>query len=325
MNTKLSASWKDPSFDIINELSYETRVLYVENISTLTTVEQIKTTFEQHGDILRIKKYANKAYVEFRTIEAAKKAFENLNEKRIDGLVLQISPARKYDAEKERDLPDRNICFSKNFLDQADQQVLLKFAFDGTVPEVGDEVLTKCREIIENVKTAQKQQVDNLTNQLESFKMMQGVSTKGGDNNPMNMMFMMMMKSMNQGGAGAGGAGAMNPMMSMMNPAANQNMNPNMGNGQNNTKVEVKSEGANPPANNQAPVNPQQGGGQPAGNVNPMMGMNNPMMGMNPMAGMMNMGNMGGGGGGGAAGGMNPMMSMMNMMNMMRNMGGGGN
>jgi RNA recognition motif. (a.k.a. RRM, RBD, or RNP domain) len=38
MNTELTASWKDPNFDIINELSYETRVLLVKNISYKTTV-----------------------------------------------------------------------------------------------------------------------------------------------------------------------------------------------------------------------------------------------------------------------------------------------
>ena len=66
--------------------------------------------------MLRIRKYATKAFIEFETIEAAKMAYESLNEKRVNGLVLKIYPARKYDAEKERDLPDRNICFSKNFL-----------------------------------------------------------------------------------------------------------------------------------------------------------------------------------------------------------------
>jgi hypothetical protein len=60
--------------------------------------------------------------------------------------------------------------------------------------------------------------------------------------------------------------------------------------------VEVKSEGANPPANAQNAAAPQQA---------------QPQAAMNPMASMMgNMGNMGG----------NPMnMMMMNMMSMMGN------
>lgn len=121
---------------------------------------------------MRIKKYANKCFVEFDSIESAKKAFEALNDQRVDGLLLKIHPARKYDAEKERDLPDRNICFSKNFLDTADQQVLLKFAFDGTVPELDQEVVDKCKAIIESVKEQQQTQIASLNTQLEQFKMM---------------------------------------------------------------------------------------------------------------------------------------------------------
>jgi hypothetical protein len=80
---------------------------------------------------------------------------------------LKIFPARKYDAEKERDLPDRNICFSKNFLEAADQQVLLKFAFDGTVPELDTDVLNNCKKIIESVKEQQQAQIITLNQQLE--------------------------------------------------------------------------------------------------------------------------------------------------------------
>ena len=80
VNTELSVSWKDPNFDIINELSFETRVLLVKNLSTKTTVPELKEVFEVHGQILRFKKYANKGFIEFDGIESAKKAFESLNE-----------------------------------------------------------------------------------------------------------------------------------------------------------------------------------------------------------------------------------------------------
>lgn len=215
LGRKLSCSWKDPNFDIITELSFETRVLYVKNISSQTTVPRLKEICEKHGKVYRIKKYATKAFVEFDSIKAAKEAYESLNEKRIDGLIWKIFPARKYDAEKERDLPDRNICFSKNFISEADQQVLLKFAYDGTVPEVDDKILTACNKIIENVKAMQKMQVDNLNAQLDSFKMMQGAG--GGKAGGSNNMGMMMFYLMN-----------MNPMMSGMNPMMS-GMNPMMG------------------------------------------------------------------------------------------------
>lgn len=115
MDKTLSATWKDPNFDIIQELSFETRVLYVLPLSFQTTVEQVREIFEKYGKCLRIKKYASKCIVELDSIESAKDAYQNLHEKRVDGLVWKIHPARRFDSEKERDLPDRNICFSKNF------------------------------------------------------------------------------------------------------------------------------------------------------------------------------------------------------------------
>lgn len=225
LGRKLNCSWKDPNFDIITELSFETRVLYVKNISSQTTVPRLKEICEKYGKVYRIKKYATKAFVEFDSIKAAKDAYESLNDKRVDGLVWKIFPARKYDAEKERDLPDRNICFSKNFISEADQQVLLKFAYDGTVPEIDEKVLVACNKIIENVKLHQKSQVDNLNNQLEHFKAMQGSGANKSGSTGVNllMLYMMQLNPM---------IGSM-PMMGGMNPMGPgmPNMGPFMGQG----------------------------------------------------------------------------------------------
>ena len=164
-------------------------MLYLKNLSSQTTVPRLKEICKKFGKVYRIKKYAAMAFVEFDSIKSSKKAYENLNEKRIDGLIWKIFPARKYDAEKERDLPDRNICFSKNFISEVDQQVLLKFAYDGTIPDVDEKVIKSCNKIIENVKSMQKIQVDNLNAQLDSFKMMQGsAGSKAGSANNMGMM-----------------------------------------------------------------------------------------------------------------------------------------
>jgi len=224
LGKKLTCSWKDPNFDIITELSFETRVLYIKNISSQTTVPRLKEICERFGKVFRIKKYATKSFVEFDSIKAAKEAYESLNEKRIDGLVWKIFPARKYDAEKERDLPDRNICFSKNFISEADQQVLLKFAYDGTVPEIDEKVLIACNRIIENVKMHQKNHVDHLNNQLEQLRAFQGSGANKGGNNNMNymMLYLMqlgpMMGGLNQfmGGGPNAGTPGMNPALAGM-------------------------------------------------------------------------------------------------------------
>jgi len=334
-----SACWKDPNFDIIQELAFETRVLYAKNLSNQTTVPQLKELFEQHGQVLRIRKYARKAFVEFDTIEAAKAAYLALNEFRLNGLALELFPARKYDSEKERDLPDRNICFSKNFLLESDQQAFLKYAHSGVAPELDEDILAKCKRIIENTQNMQRTQVENLQNQVNQFRMLQ--SAPGGDNNQMMMMMMLM--------GGMGGAGGQNPMMNMMNPMGGMNsmggmnpmgmnpmgMNPMMMMGNN---PQVKMEGnfqqqSGQPNMQGMQQQPQQGGqpnmqgmqlpqqsGQPS-----MQGMQQPQQGGQPnMQSMQQQGGMPG------YGGMNPMgnmgtpggqmggMNMMNMMNMMQ-------
>ena len=42
MKNKVAALWKEPNFDIITELSSETRTIYIKNISPNTTVENLK-------------------------------------------------------------------------------------------------------------------------------------------------------------------------------------------------------------------------------------------------------------------------------------------
>lgn len=115
MDKTVKSCWKDPNYDIITELSYETRVIEIWPLSYHTTVHDLKQIFDKFGTVLRIKKYATKCLVEFETIQSCKLAYESLNEKRVDGLVWNMTPARKFDTAKQNNLPDRNICFSKNF------------------------------------------------------------------------------------------------------------------------------------------------------------------------------------------------------------------
>ena len=140
----------------------------------------------------------------------------------------------------------------------------MKYAHDGIAPEIDEEVIEKCKQIIEAAKASQKNQVTMLESQVTNFRQMSGGAP--GEQNPMAMM-MMLMNQMNNGGGAPGG---MNPMMNMMG-----GMNPMMG--MMGGGAQVKTEGQN--------QDNQQNG------MNPMMGQMNGMMGgMNPMMGqMMNM------------------------------------
>jgi len=81
----IKATLKDPNFDIIHELSFETRVLHVSPLSYQTTVPSIKEIFSKYGKVKRVKKYATKCFVELANSSEAKLAYENLHEKRVDG------------------------------------------------------------------------------------------------------------------------------------------------------------------------------------------------------------------------------------------------
>jgi len=228
-------------------------------------------------------------------------------------------------------LPDRNICFSKNFISEADQQVLLKFAYDGTVPEIDEKIITSCNKIIENVKNMQKMQVDNLNAQLENFKLMQGSGgSKIGGSTNMNMMMLYFM-NMNPMISG------MNPMMSGMNPMiGGMGQIPGMGQMPGGMPGALGagtlcSPGMNPgmqPSNeaiSNMMNNPMMagmgmagaGGPQGMGQIKPQKieeDSNDDHQGGNPMMGM------GGGQGGNQS---NPMMNPMVMQNMMQMMGMG--
>ncbi len=89
----------------------------------------------------------------------AKQAYELMNEKRVDGLVWRIYPARKQDEERIKNQPDKNLIFSKNFLDDSDSQVLMKFVFDGTLPEINQKATTNANAIMERIKSLQSNQI----------------------------------------------------------------------------------------------------------------------------------------------------------------------
>ncbi len=159
LGKKVSPSWKEPNYDVIAELALETRVLYVKKLSKDTTIDTLKVILSRFGRVLRLKKQADRVYVEFDTVANARNAYDNLNMQKVDGAVWECYPAKLYDEDKAKDVAYNNIIFSKGFLDEYDQHMLLKFVYDGQFPSVNPGVLEKASYI---VKAAKKYQVDML-------------------------------------------------------------------------------------------------------------------------------------------------------------------
>lgn len=95
---------------------------------------------------------------------------EVMNDKRIDGTLWRVHPARVYDQQREKDNLDKDYIFSKNFLEEYDRQLMNKFLYDGSLPEMISSYQTKAKAIIEQMKAFQKNQYDFLKNQMENVR-----------------------------------------------------------------------------------------------------------------------------------------------------------
>lgn len=222
MKKTVSAFWKEPNHDVLLQLSLETKILYIKQISQSTTVEGLKSILSQFGEITKIRKFATKAYVEFKEVESAKKAYEMMQEKRVDGIVWQIYPAKKLDELRSKESQDQNLLFSKNFLDDADQEIIMKFPFEGNLPEIPQQALINANRILENTKMMQQNQLKMLEMQIQSFQNLQN-----NMNNP----------------ASNGNAQNQPAQQPNNNPNANNNgnqMNPNKKQGMNKNKQQKK-------------------------------------------------------------------------------------
>lgn len=167
---KVSACWKEPFTDVLGELSLETPTIYIKNLSFNVTMEEIKVLLEEYGKIKRICKYVNKAFVEFEMVSSAKKALEGLNEKRVKGTFWRIYPGKRFDSERYRERNYKNLTFSKNFLDDFDQQKLLKLAYDGDVDETHLNYQMKAKNILDNAKAVLGLQIEALKKQYNNMK-----------------------------------------------------------------------------------------------------------------------------------------------------------
>lgn len=100
LKSKIEVCWKEPDFDVIKELSNQTRVLCVKNISASTDTTKIRDAFQAYGAVVRIQRYATEAFIEFLSVDNAKQALAGLSDKRFEaGLVWHIYPAKKIDPE----------------------------------------------------------------------------------------------------------------------------------------------------------------------------------------------------------------------------------
>jgi len=108
-NNSISVDWADlmeePSADVMAKV----KVLYVKNLADKATEDVIMNTFKTYGEIDRVKKIKDYAFVHYKEREHAVKAMEELNGINIEGECVDISLAKPVDKKRQEKQRERKI------------------------------------------------------------------------------------------------------------------------------------------------------------------------------------------------------------------------
>ncbi|XP_054165897.1 heterogeneous nuclear ribonucleoprotein R-like [Oppia nitens] len=100
--------WADPQEEPDEETMSKVKVLYVRNLTSDVTEEQLKQLFEEYGTIERVKKIKDYAFVHFEDRNQALKAMNNLNGKDFGGANIEVSLAKPPSDRKKKEEVLRN-------------------------------------------------------------------------------------------------------------------------------------------------------------------------------------------------------------------------
>ena len=86
--------WAEPEHEVDPDVMAKVKVLFIRNLTMNTTEDQILAAFEEvsDGQIERVKKAKDYAFVHFQTREAAERAYEATKDKLIlDGCLVEVT------------------------------------------------------------------------------------------------------------------------------------------------------------------------------------------------------------------------------------------
>ncbi|BFZ09266.1 hypothetical protein BsWGS_12305 [Bradybaena similaris] len=99
--------WADPMEEPDNETMSKVKVLYVRNLTSDVTEEQLKEKFGEYGKVERVKKIKDYGFVHFEERADAIKAMEALNGSKIGNLEIDVSLAKPPSENKKKELRKR--------------------------------------------------------------------------------------------------------------------------------------------------------------------------------------------------------------------------
>ncbi|KAG8237069.1 hypothetical protein J437_LFUL005176 [Ladona fulva] len=95
--------WADPQEEPDEETMSKVKVLYVRNLTVHCTEESLKDSFEAYGNVERVKKIKDYAFIHFEDRVNALKAMEELNGQEMGGANIEVSLAKPPSDKKKKE------------------------------------------------------------------------------------------------------------------------------------------------------------------------------------------------------------------------------
>ncbi|XP_037296753.1 heterogeneous nuclear ribonucleoprotein R isoform X1 [Manduca sexta] len=95
--------WADPQEEPDEQTMSKVKVLYVRNLTQDITEEALKEEFERYGNVERVKKIKDYAFVHFDDRDCAVKAMQELDGKEVGGAQLEVSLAKPPSDKKKKE------------------------------------------------------------------------------------------------------------------------------------------------------------------------------------------------------------------------------
>lgn len=105
---EIIVDWADPQEEPDDDTMSKVKVLYVRNLTQLTTEEMIKEAFEHYGTVERVKKIKDYAFVHYDERDDAVKAMNSLQGTDLGGACMEISLAKPPSDKKKKEEILRN-------------------------------------------------------------------------------------------------------------------------------------------------------------------------------------------------------------------------
>ncbi|KAL7642241.1 UNVERIFIED_CONTAM: hypothetical protein RMT77_006802 [Armadillidium vulgare] len=88
---EIKVDWAEPELEVDEETMKKVRILYVRNLALTTTDQQLRQLFSSYGEVERVKKIKDYAFIHFATREQAEEAKRNLQGFVLDKCEIDIS------------------------------------------------------------------------------------------------------------------------------------------------------------------------------------------------------------------------------------------